>query len=247
MSTSDLPPALEARSLIKTFTTGRTFVAALRGVDLVVQRGEFLAIMGPSGSGKSTLLHMLGALDLPTSGSVLLDGTDIATLDDDALTLLRRRRIGFVFQAFNLVDVFTAEENVALPLLVDGVPESEAHRRALEALALVGVQDRRNHMPREMSGGEQQRIAIARALVTAPVVLLADEPTGNLDSASSDQVLALLRQLVDQAQQTIVMVTHDARQAARADRLVRLRDGKVMESQPLPRAASMPRLLEDLL
>ena len=228
--------AVEVRGLTKAFDAGAARVEALRGIDLSVSRGEFVSVMGPSGSGKSTLLHLIGGLDLPTAGAVYLDGTDLATLKDDALTLLRRRRIGFVFQAFNLIEVLTAEENVALPLLIDGVSEAEAHGRAVEVLEQVGVAHRRGHWPGKLSGGEQQRVAVARSLVTRPLLVLADEPTGNLDSSSGDQVLTLLRRLVDESQQTILMVTHDARQAARADRLVRLRDGRVVDIQSLSRS-----------
>jgi putative ABC transport system ATP-binding protein len=240
--------AVEVRGVTKVFAAdaGEARVEALRGIDLDVARGEFVSVMGPSGSGKSTLLHLIGGLDQPTAGAVLLDGTDLAALNDDALTLVRRRRIGFVFQAFNLIDVLTAEENVALPLLIDGVAEAEAHGRAAAALEQVGIGQRRGHWPSKLSGGEQQRVAVARALVTRPLLLLADEPTGNLDSASGDQVLTLLRQLVDEQGQTILMVTHDARQAARADRLVRLRDGQVVEVQPLSGGRPASKVLEEL-
>jgi len=239
-------PAVEVLKLTKVFDDGDARVEALRGIDLEVRHGEFVSVMGPSGSGKSTLLHLIGGLDLPTAGTVRVAGTDLASLTDDALTMLRRRRIGFVFQAFNLIDVLTAEENVALPLLIDGVAEAEAHRRAAEALEQVGIGQRRSHWPGKLSGGEQQRVAVARALVTDPLLLLADEPTGNLDSASGDQVLALLRRLADERQQTILMVTHDARQAARADRLVRLRDGRVVEVQDLGRSRPAHKVLEEV-
>lgn len=239
-------PVIAIENLHKTFDTGEAQVEALRGVDLTVGRGQFLSIMGPSGSGKSTLLHLLGGLDLPTQGTVRLDGTDISTLDDDALTLFRRRRIGFIFQAFNLLDVLTSEENVAIPLLVDGIPEREAHQRAAEALERVGIGHRRGHWPGKMSGGEQQRVAIARALVTSPALILADEPTGNLDSVNGDQILNLLRGLADEHQHTIVMVTHDPKQAARADRLIRLKDGQIQEDQMLTNR-SMEEVLADLI
>jgi len=219
--------AVEVRGLTKVFGSGETRVEALRGVDLDVREGEFLAVMGPSGSGKSTLLHLVGGLDRPTSGTVRVAGDDLFTMEDDALTLLRRRRIGFVFQFFNLLPILSAAENVSLPLIIDGVRESEAARRAVEAMGLVGVAHRRSHRPGELSGGEQQRVAIARALVTEPVFLLADEPTGNLDSIMGDQVTALLRRLCDERRQTIMMVTHDPRAAAVADRLVLLKDGLV--------------------
>jgi len=222
---------IETRGLRKSYGTDQTRVDALQGVDLRVQHGEFLAIMGPSGSGKSTLLHILGGVETPTSGKVLLEGTDLSSLDDDERTLIRRTRIGFIFQSFNLLPAFTAEENVSLPLDLAGVPATEARKQALQALELVGVAHRRNHIPSALSGGEQQRVAIARALVIRPAILLADEPTGNLDSVNGQQVTALLRRLVDEQRQTIIMVTHDAGVAAQADRLVRLRDGMIENDQ----------------
>ena len=218
---------LEARELEKSYGSDGARVHALRGVDLRVRKGEFVAIMGPSGSGKSTLLHILGGVDVPTKGNVLLEGVDLATMTDDQRTLIRRQRMGFIFQSFNLLPAFTAEENVALPLELGGMSTGMARRRAAETLEMVGVGHRRVHIPSTMSGGEQQRVAIARALVTQPALLLADEPTGNLDSNNGQQVVALLRRLVDEDQQTIVMVTHDTGVAAQADRLVRLRDGQV--------------------
>jgi putative ABC transport system ATP-binding protein len=242
----DNKPAVAVRGLTKVFGSGETRVEALRGIDLRVDPGEFVAVMGPSGSGKSTLLHLIGGLDAPSSGSVQVGGEDLGSLNDDRLTLLRRRRIGFIFQAFNLLDVLTAEENVAVPLVIDGLAEAEAHRRARAALELVGVAARCHHLPGQLSGGEQQRVAVARALVTEPLLLLADEPTGNLDSANSDQVIGLLRGLVDERGQTILMVTHDARQAAMADRLFRLRDGQVVEEQKLARGRPVSKVLEDL-
>jgi putative ABC transport system ATP-binding protein len=238
--------AVEVCGVTKVFGQGEARVEALRGIDLRVACGEFVAVMGPSGSGKSTLLHLIGGLDAPSAGTVHVGGADLGTLDDDRLTLLRRRRIGFIFQAFNLLDVLTALENVALPLVIDGVPEATAHQRAASTLELVDLTARRDHLPGQLSGGEQQRVALARALVTAPLLLLADEPTGNLDSATSDQVMALLRNLVDERGQTILMVTHNARHAAMADRIFRLRDGRVVEHQDLPRNPSFRKVLEDL-
>jgi putative ABC transport system ATP-binding protein len=238
--------AVQVRGLTKTFGRGDARVTALGGVDLDVDRGEFVAVMGASGSGKSTLLHLIGGLDAPTSGSVQVGGEDLSQLDDDRLTQLRRRRLGFIFQAYNLLDVLTAEENVALPLIIDGVAEREAHERSLRALELVDITDRRQHVPGELSGGEQQRVAIARALVTNPLLLLADEPTGNLDSAASDQVMTLLRSLADERRQTILMVTHNASHAAMADRLLRLSDGHIVEEQTLPQRRSFGKVLEDL-
>jgi len=231
---TDPKTAVEVREVTKVFGSGEARVQALAGVSLAVARGEFVAVMGPSGSGKSTLLHLIGALDVPTSGSVRVGDDDLGALNDDRLTLLRRRRIGFVFQAFNLLDVLTAEENVALPLELEG--RADARAGAAEALALVGLSQRRAHLPGQLSGGEQQRVAIARALVMNPLLLLADEPTGNLDSSHGDQVMALLRGLADERGQTIVMVTHNAAHAALADRLVRLRDGLVVEQLSLTRA-----------
>lgn len=227
--TSDV--AIRVRGVTKSFGSGEARVEALRGVDLEIPSGQFVAVMGQSGSGKSTLLHLLGGLDYPTSGTISIEGHDLSSLDDDALTLLRRRRIGFIFQAFNLLEVLSAEENVALPLVIDGESNAVAVARARECLELVGISHRRSHRPTEMSGGEQQRVAIARALVTQPLVIFADEPTGNLDSQNGDQIMALLRRLVDEKKQTVFMVTHDPRHAALADRLIMLRDGRVANEQ----------------
>jgi putative ABC transport system ATP-binding protein len=234
---------VEVCGLAKVFGAGDTCVEALRGIDLQIELGEFVAVMGPSGSGKSTLLHLMAGLDAPTSGSVRIGGELLDQRDDDRLTLLRRQRIGFIFQAFNLLDVLTAQENVALPLLIDGVAETESMRRAGLALELVGMAGRSGHLPGQLSGGEQQRVAIARALVTGPLLLLADEPTGNLDSANGDQVMSLLRNLADEQRQTIFMVTHDPRHAALADRLIRLRDGRVVEEQRLSPRPTSSRIL----
>ncbi len=243
---SDLLPVVEVHGLTRVYGTADAQVEALRGIDLRIARGEFVAVMGPSGSGKSTLLHLIGGLDTPSSGRVRLGDEDLGTLDDDRLTLLRRRRIGFIFQAFNLIDVLSAEENVALPLVIDGIAQAEAVRRARAALERVDLAPRRHHLPGQLSGGEQQRLAIARALVTQPLLLLADEPTGNLDSDHSDQVMTLLRNLVDQQRQTILMVTHDARHAARADRLLRLHDGRIVEEQRLTGQRPLSQVLTDL-
>jgi putative ABC transport system ATP-binding protein len=219
---------LETRGLTKSYgAVDEARVHALRGVDLQVEEGELLAIMGPSGSGKSTLLHILGGVEVPTDGQVLLEGVDLASLSDDERTILRRERMGFIFQSFNLLPAFTAEENVALPMELAGVSSSEAKRRAFDMLKMVAMSHRRHHIPSTMSGGEQQRVAIARALVMEPALLLADEPTGNLDSTNGQQVTALLRRLATEHNQTIVMVTHDSGVAAQSDRIVRLRDGLV--------------------
>jgi putative ABC transport system ATP-binding protein len=218
---------LEAVGLRKRYAMGEVSVEALRGVDFVVKRGEFVAIMGPSGSGKSTLLHLLGGLDDPTDGEVLLAGQPLAQLSDDRLTLIRRRQVGFVFQFFNLLPTLTAAENVALPLLIDGRRLEDYEERIADLLALVGLADRAGHRPDQLSGGEQQRVAIARAFVTDPEVVLADEPTGNLDSAAGEEILRLLRRMREEKGQTIVMVTHNEHAAEYADRIVRLRDGRI--------------------
>jgi putative ABC transport system ATP-binding protein len=212
-----------AQDLHKYFGQGETAVHALDGVTISFMRGQYSSIMGPSGSGKSTLMHCLAGLDRPTSGSVQIDGAEITTLDDKRLTDLRREKIGFIFQAFNLLPVLTAEENITLPLTIAGRDIDQAWVDTL--IDKVGLSDRRTHRPSELSGGQQQRVAIARALVTRPAVVFADEPTGNLDSKSSAEVLQLLRSAVDEFNQTVVMVTHDADAAAVGDRLVVLRDG----------------------
>jgi putative ABC transport system ATP-binding protein len=219
--------AVTVRGLRKTFGSGTGRVEALAGVDLDVAPGEFLAVTGPSGSGKSTLLHLIAGLDVPDAGTVWVGGTDLSGLDEDGRALLRREKIGVVFQAFNLLDVFTAEENVALPLALAGRPARAAVARAAAALERVGLAHRRTHRPAELSGGEQQRVAVARALVIEPLLLLADEPTGSLDSDSAARVIDLLRGLADERRRAIVLVTHDPVQAARADREMRMSDGRL--------------------
>src|SRR5205807_1414249 len=204
-----------------------TAVHALRGVDLDVQRGKLTAIMGPSGSGKSTLMHILAGLDRPTAGEVAIEGTTITNLDDDRLTKLRREHIGFVFQFFNLLPMLTAEENIVLPLSIAGEKPDDPWLD--ELLKATGLADRRSHRPAELSGGQQQRVAIARALVSRPTVVFADEPTGNLDSATSGEILQLMRASVDDYGQTTMMVTHDARAAAIADRILFLGDGLIVK------------------
>jgi putative ABC transport system ATP-binding protein len=221
-------------------------IYALNDVNLMVEEGEFLAIMGPSGSGKSTLLYLLGGLDRPTSGTVYLRDTDLSTLDDNALSRLRRQSLGFVFQFFNLVPVLSAQENVAIPLILDGVPRAGALKRASDALARVGLADRATHRPSELSGGEQQRVALARALVAQPAVILADEPTGNLDSRSSDEMVQTLRETVDAWGQTLILVTHDPRVAAYADRIVFLKDGKIVDDNRLKGQSSAEQIREQL-
>jgi putative ABC transport system ATP-binding protein len=222
---------VEAIDVTKNYILGEVTVEAVRGIDLMVHKSELLAIIGPSGSGKSTLLSMLGAIETPTSGKILLEGVDFASLGDDKRTLLRRRRIGFIFQAFNLIPTLTSVENVSLPLELDGISEAEARERALDMLSLVDLADRKDHLPSTMSGGEQQRVAVARALVINPALVLADEPTGNLDSVASAQVMGMLRDLVDNQNQTVVMVTHDLEIAALADRVVRMRDGHIVNDE----------------
>jgi putative ABC transport system ATP-binding protein len=215
-----------AADLRRRFGEGEAAVEALDGVTLDLPAGAFTAIMGPSGSGKSTLMHVLAGLDQPTSGSVTIDGIEIGTLDDKKLTELRRDKVGFIFQSFNLLPVLTAQENIELPLKIAGRKVDEAWRKQL--IDTVGLGDRLTHHPSELSGGQQQRVAVARALVSKPAVVFADEPTGNLDSQSSNEVLNLLRMSVDQLGQTVVMVTHDANAAANADRILVLADGKIV-------------------
>ncbi len=222
---------IETRQLTKNFGDSEIQVQVLRGVDLSIHAGEFVAIMGPSGSGKSTLLSILGGIESPSSGDVLLEGVSLASLDDDQRTLLRRRRIGFIFQSFNLMQTLSAIENVALPLELDGVARSEAFDRAKISLDRVEMLRRADHIPAKLSGGEQQRVAIARALVTKPAIILADEPTGNLDSRQGGRVTELLKQLVREQSQTIVMVTHDAHVAESASRLISFRDGVIESDQ----------------
>ena len=220
-------PILEAKALRKIFHLGEHTVHALDGVDFAIEKGEFVALMGRSGSGKSTLLHLIGGLDRPTDGEVTLAGMQLSLLDDDKVTLVRRRNIGFIFQFFNLLPTLSTEENVALPLTIDGKDLNAYQEQISTLLRHVGLEGRRHHKPDQLSGGEQQRVAIARALVTQPSIVLADEPTGNLDSKNSTAIMELLRRSCDELQQTIIIVTHDPRAAAYADRAVFLRDGLV--------------------
>jgi putative ABC transport system ATP-binding protein len=219
--------AVEARGLTRMYGEGTTAVEALRGVDIVVRAGELVAVMGPSGSGKSTLMHILAGLDKPTSGTVMIAGTEITRLDDSHLTKLRRDHIGFVFQFFNLLPMLDAEENVVLPLTIAGEKADPAWLDSL--LEQVGLTDRRKHRPSELSGGQQQRVAIARALVSKPTILFADEPTGNLDSKTGGEILDLVRSSTDAYGQTTVMVTHEARAAAIADRVLFIADGLIVQ------------------
>ena len=227
-------PAVTATAVTRRYGEGESAVDALRGVTLEVPAGQFTAVMGPSGSGKSTLMHLLAGLDTPTTGTVAIGGEDITAMNDKQLTKLRRKHIGFVFQSFNLLPTLTAEENILLPLSIAG---RKAPRAELDALiARVGLDERRTHRPSELSGGQQQRVAIARALVTQPTVLFADEPTGNLDSRSGAELLAFLRQVVDEFGQTTVMVTHDPKAAAITDRVLFLADGRLVDELVRPTA-----------
>ena len=218
---------MHAEGVVRVYGEGDTAVRALHGVDVQIEPGQLTAVMGPSGSGKSTLMHIMAGLDRPTSGSVKIDGTEITTLGDDALTKLRRRHIGFIFQFFNLLPMLTARDNIVLPLTIAGEkPDPEFFDQLVER---VGLADRLHHRPAELSGGQQQRVAIARALVSRPTVVFADEPTGNLDSRTSGEILTLMRGSVDEYGQTTVMVTHDAKAAAMADRVLYLADGEIVK------------------
>jgi putative ABC transport system ATP-binding protein len=220
---------IRLEAVTKTYRMGRVEVNALRGIDLVVEKGEFVAIIGASGSGKSTLMNIIGCLDVPSSGRYLLDGTDVAKLDDNQLATIRNRKIGFVFQSFNLIPRTTALHNVEMPLIYAGAQDRRP--RAMEALKAVGLANRADHQPTELSGGQQQRAAIARALVTNPAILLADEPTGNLDTASSVEIMKLLTQLNQEQARTIVLITHEKDIAAFAQRVVELRDGMILSDE----------------
>ena len=227
---------IETQNLSKIYGYGSTTVTALDKVSFSVQPGQFVAVMGPSGCGKSTLLHLLGGLDRPSNGKVLIEGTSIADMSDDRLTELRRRKIGFVFQFFNLIPVLTAAENAALPVTLDGVKPIEARAKAAEWLARFGIGDRLASRPDQLSGGQQQRVAIARALVAEPALILADEPTGNLDTRAGDEIAGLLRNVSKQYGRTVIMVTHDPRIAAYSDRIVFLKDGKVVDETLLAKS-----------
>ncbi len=221
-------PAIEMKSVSRTYLHGLKEIRALRDITLGIMAGEFLSVMGPSGSGKSTLLNLIGGLDQPSSGEIYIDSRPLHGISDDELTLIRRRRVGFIFQFFNLLPLLTAAENVGLPLLLEGIPFSRVKPKAESLLRTVGLAQRTGHRPEQLSGGDMQRVAIARALITEPAVLLADEPTGNLDSHTSDDILRLLTALHGEGQ-TIVMVTHDPRAAAYGTRKITLRDGSIAE------------------
>ncbi|MBM6699875.1 ABC transporter ATP-binding protein [Bifidobacterium pullorum subsp. saeculare] len=235
------PTAIEAIGLTKDYGEGDGAVHALHGVDVRFEKGRFTAIMGPSGSGKSTLMHTLAGLDSATSGRIMFEGRDLTTLDDKELTLLRRGKIGFVFQSFNLLPMFTAEQNILMPLTLAGAKPDRAWFRLLTAT--LGLNGRLGHRPAELSGGQQQRVAIARALIAKPSLVFADEPTGNLDSVSSAEVLGFLRRSVDELGQTIVMVTHDAVAASYADRAIVFADGRIIADEPHPSVETMNALL----
>lgn len=223
-----MPPIIETINLKKTYMLGKVPVNALRGVSLKVERGDFLAILGPSGSGKSTLLNLIGALDKPTEGKVIIENVDISTLNDNQLTDLRRK-IGFVFQFFNLIPRFSARENVELPMIIDGLEKKERRKRAQELLETVGLKERMEHKPAELSGGEQQRVAIARALANNPNFLIMDEPTGNIDSKTAKEIMELIKRLNQEKGITIIIVTHDPRLAMQTKRTVQMLDGLIVQ------------------
>ena len=220
---------ISAVNLTKVYGSGDTAVRALDNVSFQIEPGEFVAVMGPSGCGKSTLLHLLGGLDRPTSGTVTIDGRELSGLTDAALTELRRHKIGFIFQFFNLIPVLNAVENAALPMTLDGVRQAEAKERATDWLRKVGLDERLDHRPDQLSGGQQQRVAVARALASDPALILADEPTGNLDTRASEDIAALLRQIANEWGRAVVVVTHDPRIAAHADRIIFLKDGAIVD------------------
>jgi putative ABC transport system ATP-binding protein len=250
---SDLPGAnggaksvIEVHDLVKTYLMGDNPVRALRGVSLDIRQGEFVAVRGPSGSGKSTFMNIVGCLDRPTSGRFVLDGVDVSTLSRDQLALIRNERIGFVFQGFNLLPRTTALENVEVPLVYRKMARAERDRRALESLTLVGLADRADHFPTQLSGGQQQRVAIARALVTQPRLILADEPTGNLDSRTSLEIMALFQKLNREQGLTIVLVTHEADIAAFLSRALVFKDGALISDRPNPNTLDAAKALAEL-
>jgi putative ABC transport system ATP-binding protein len=232
-------PVIDLQDVAKTYHVGEISVHALRGVSATVQRGEYVAIMGASGSGKSTLMHILGCLDIPTSGIYRLNGSDVRTADEDDLADLRNREIGFVFQSFNLIPRTRALANVELPLAYAGLGRSDRRRRALSALHEVGLRDRDDHMPSELSGGQQQRVAVARALVTNPAMILADEPTGNLDTTSTREVMAIFERLSAEGR-TIILITHEPDVAGHADRVIHLSDGRITSDTLTPLTEATP-------
>jgi putative ABC transport system ATP-binding protein len=240
-------PVLEAKSVKKEYKLGQHVVNALTGVNFLVEEGEFVAIMGPSGSGKSTLLHLLGGLDSPTDGNITLAGQSLAKLSEHKTTLVRRHNVGFVFQFFNLLPTLTAEENVLLPVIIDGINPRKYKERLSNILDLVGLLDRRKHKPDQLSGGEQQRVAIARALITEPAILLADEPTGNLDTKTGTAIMELLRRSCNELNQTVIVVTHDPKAAAYANRIIFLRDGDIVEELRPGKNQRLSERLRDIM
>jgi putative ABC transport system ATP-binding protein len=228
---------IQAENLTKVYGTGDTAVVALDHVNLTVNPGEFVAVMGPSGCGKSTLLHLIGGLDRPSDGNVSIDGQPLAKMSDDTLTQVRRRKIGYVFQFFNLIPILSSVENVALPLMLDGADSAKTKQKAVEWLTKVGLEHRLTSQPDQLSAGQQQRVAIARALITDPVLVLADEPTGNLDTKAADEIAVLLKQVAKTWGRAVLMVTHDPRIAAYADRIVFLKDGKIVSETYLENGA----------
>jgi putative ABC transport system ATP-binding protein len=235
-------PVVQTENLTKIYGQGETAVTALDGISIAVEAGELVAVMGPSGCGKSTLLHLMGGLDRPTRGSVTIDGSNLATLSDNALSQLRRRRIGFIFQFFNLIPILDAVDNAALPLLLDGGKSKDAKAKATEWLKKVGLGARLGNRPDELSAGQQQRVAIARALLTNPMLVLADEPTGNLDSRAADEIAGLLHQVAKEWGHAVLMVTHDPRIAAYADRIIFLKDGSIVNETNLAAIAPDERV-----
>ena len=231
-----MPPVISVRNLVKSYTVGEVVVRALRGADLDVDKGEFVAVTGPSGSGKSTLMHILGCLDRPTSGQYILDGKDVSRMSKDDLAMVRNRKIGFVFQGFNLLSRTTALDNVELPLLYNGGSKmklAERHKRAMDALTAVGLGQRYHHYPNQLSGGQQQRVAIARSLINEPSIILADEPTGNLDTRTSIEVMGIFQRLNIERGITIILITHEMDIAEYGTRLVRFRDGKIQVDEKI--------------
>jgi len=248
VTTTAAPPVIATRNLVKTFVIGDHQVRALRGFNLEVQRGEFLSVTGPSGSGKSTFMHIVGCLDRPTSGQYLLDGQDVSTMTKNALAEVRNKRIGFVFQGFNLLSRTTALDNVELPMLYSGTAKktSERHARAKDMLSAVGLGDRLTHFPNQLSGGQQQRVAIARALINNPSILLADEPTGNLDSRTSIEVMGLFQRLNEERGITVVLITHEHDIAEYGTRIVSFRDGHIINDRSVARRRTAAEELAQL-
>ncbi len=222
-------PLIQLKNVWKTYFMGKISLDVLKGINLQINKGDFVAIIGPSGSGKSTMMNQVGVLDIPTKGQILLDGTDISTLSESELAQLRGKKIGFVFQQFNLIPTLTAKENIILPTIFQNMPEEERQEKATQLLTLVGLEDRMHHKPNELSGGQQQRVAVARALVNDPEIILADEPTGNLDSKSGRQIMHLLAKLHSEDKKTVILVTHDVDLIKYSDKTIRLKDGEIVK------------------